>query len=131
MLQRLGGSGATRNGLDTQDTLSFESCSSSMACDMELVRSESSRRCMTRRTAVRKRGVEAVTEGDAEKQEITVTVLWNEAEGVSMNLEGESTSRHDQTSREKKEKIKPKWKEGQIEMRLVKRVRRFKVPKRK
>ena len=36
MLQRLGS--------DAQDTLSFESCSSSMACDVEAVSSESSKR---------------------------------------------------------------------------------------
>ena len=44
MLQRLGGSRAMRHGSDAQDTLSFESCSSSMACDMEEVSSESSRK---------------------------------------------------------------------------------------
>ena len=33
-----------RNGFDTQDTLSSESCSSSMACDTEEVTSESSRK---------------------------------------------------------------------------------------
>ena len=35
MLQRFGGSRAIRNGVGTQDTLSFESCSSSVACDTE------------------------------------------------------------------------------------------------
>ena len=44
MLQRLRESRAMRNGFDTQDTLSFESCSSSMACDMEEVSSESSKK---------------------------------------------------------------------------------------
>ena len=33
-----------RNGFDTQDTFSLESCSSSTACDMEEVSSESSRK---------------------------------------------------------------------------------------
>ena len=40
VLQRLGGSRAIRHGSGAQDTLSFESCSSSMACDMEEVSSE-------------------------------------------------------------------------------------------
>ena len=35
LLQRLGGSRAVRQGSDAQDTLSLESCSSSMACDKE------------------------------------------------------------------------------------------------
>ena len=58
MLQRLGGSREMRIGFGTQDTLSFESCSSSMACDMEEVRSESSRKmCRTRRRPrLRRRG---------------------------------------------------------------------------
>ena len=43
MLQRLGGSRAIRHGSGAQDTLSFESCSSSMACDMEEVSLESSK----------------------------------------------------------------------------------------
>ena len=37
MLQRLGGSRVTRHGSDARDTLSFESCSSSMACDVEVL----------------------------------------------------------------------------------------------
>ena len=49
-----------------------------------------------------------------------------------MNPEGESHHELDvQKSREGKEKIKRKWKERQIDMRLVKRVRRFNVQKRK
>ena len=44
MLQRLGGSRAIRHWSDARDTMSFESCSSSMACDMEEVGSESSRK---------------------------------------------------------------------------------------
>ena len=43
VLQRLGGSRAIRNEVATQDTLTFESCSSSMACEIEMS-SESSRR---------------------------------------------------------------------------------------
>ena len=44
MLQRLGGSRAIRHWTDPRDTMSVESCSSSMACDMEEVCSESSRK---------------------------------------------------------------------------------------
>ena len=44
MLRRLRGSRAIRNGVDTQDTLSFESCWTLMACNMEEVSSESSRK---------------------------------------------------------------------------------------
>ena len=43
VLQRLGGSRAIKNEVATQDTLTFESCSSSMACEIEMS-SESSRR---------------------------------------------------------------------------------------
>ena len=54
----------------------------------------------------------------------------HEAEGVSVNPEGEShtTSTHEPKSREEKENIKRTWTQRQIEMRLVKRARRFKVP---
>ena len=70
MLQRLGASKVTRNGADTQDSFSFESCMSSVACDIEEMSSETSR----------------ITQ---EKETPEVTVLWNEAEGVAVNLEGE------------------------------------------
>ena len=43
MLQRLGGSESDQ-GPDAQDTLLFESCSSSMVCDVEEVSSESSKK---------------------------------------------------------------------------------------
>ena len=55
-LQRLGGLRVMRSGSDTQDTLSFESCSSSMACDVEEVGSDSSRK-MRRRPRLRLRGL--------------------------------------------------------------------------
>ena len=105
MLQRLGGSRAMRNGLDTQDTLSFESCSSSMSCDMEEVSSESSKMMKDVEETTSEASWTAVTkgkgkelwrldpEGEAEKPE--VTVLWNEAEGVSVNPEGKF--HHEQT----------------------------------
>ena len=38
--KKIGRSRVIRNGADTQDTLSFESCMSSVACDMEEVSSE-------------------------------------------------------------------------------------------
>ena len=40
MLHRLGGTRAIKHWNDARDTLSFESCSSFMACDMEEVSSE-------------------------------------------------------------------------------------------
>ena len=97
MLQRMGGSRAVRNGFDIQDTLSFESCSSSRVCDMEEAGSESSRKMRDKEdttswTAVRK-WWRLEPEGEAEKLE--VTVLRNEVDGVSVNPEGES--HHEQT----------------------------------
>ena len=44
ILQRLGGSRAIRHWSDTRDIMSVESCSPSMACDMEEVCSESSKK---------------------------------------------------------------------------------------
>ena len=44
MLHRLGGSRAVKHWSGAQDSRSIESCSSSMACDMEEVGSESSRK---------------------------------------------------------------------------------------
>ena len=44
MLQRLGGSRAIRHWSDARDTISVESCSCSMACDMEEVCLECSRK---------------------------------------------------------------------------------------
>ena len=49
MLQRLGGSRAIRHWNGARDTMSVESCSSSRACDMEEVGSESSRKLKDRR----------------------------------------------------------------------------------
>ena len=78
MLQRLEGSRAMRNGSDTQDTLSFESCSSSLACDMEDMSSESSRKMQDTTseaswtavsTGERKRGVTGRLDPEAWKLE--------------------------------------------------------------
>ena len=63
MLQRFGGSRAIRQGSDAQDTLSFESCSSSMACDMEEVSSESSRKMNDMDEITPEASWTAVTEG--------------------------------------------------------------------
>ena len=109
-----------RNGYDNQDTLSFESCSRKMQ-DKEETTSEASWTAVTK-----KKGKEVwrlELEGEAVKPE--VTVLWNASEGVSVNPEGES--HHEQTRAKSRE---GKVKERQIEMRLMKRLRRFKVPKR-
>ena len=88
------------NGFDTQDTLSFESYSSSMACDMEEVSSESSRKMQDKEETTPEASWAAVTgkkekdgwrlepEGEAETPD--VEVLWNEAEGVPANPDGES-----------------------------------------
>ena len=44
MLQRSGSSTVTKQGMDIQDLLSFESCRSSVTDDMEEVSSESSKK---------------------------------------------------------------------------------------
>ena len=103
-LQRLGASKMIRNGPDTQDTLSFESCMSSVACDMEEVSSESSRKMQDKEetasevswTAIAKKkekdGWRLEPEGETETPEVT---FWDEAEGVAVTPEGESL--HEQT----------------------------------
>ena len=103
MLQRLGGSRAIRNGFDTQDTLSVESCMSSVACDMEELSSESSRKMQDKEETTsevsgtafskRKKGWRLEPEGETETTE--VTVWWDEAEGVAVTPESESL--HEQT----------------------------------
>ena len=45
-LQRLGGSRAIRHWNDARDNMSVESCSPSLACDVEAADSESSREMM-------------------------------------------------------------------------------------
>ena len=125
MLQRLGASRARRNGFDTQDTFSFESCSSSTACDMEeVVSSESSRKMQDKEEATSDASWTAVTKGkgkevwrlepEGEAEKLEVTVLRNEAEGVSVNPEGlkASTSRHEPKSREVKRRSSENGKKG-------------------
>ena len=63
MLQRLTGSRAIRHGSDAEDTLSFESCSSSMACDMEEVSSESSKKMKDMDETTSEASWTAVTKG--------------------------------------------------------------------
>ena len=75
MLQRLGVSRAMKHWNDARDTLSFESCSFSMACDMEEVCSESSKKMKdVDETTSEARGKEKEVrrlepEGEAEKPE--------------------------------------------------------------
>ena len=69
MLQRLGGSRAIKHWTDARDNMSVESCSPSMACDMEEAGSESSRKMHDKEETTseasweRKSGVEAGTGG--------------------------------------------------------------------
>ena len=65
-----------RNGADTQDTLSFESCMSSVACDMEEVSSESSRKMQDKFRGLlvakkEKDGWRLEPEGETETPEVT------------------------------------------------------------
>ena len=63
MLQRLGGSRAIRHWTDPRDTMSVESCSSSMAGDMEEVCSESSRKMKDMEETTSKASWTTVTKG--------------------------------------------------------------------
>ena len=63
MLQRLGGSREIRHWTDARDTMSVESCSSSMACDMEEVCSESSRKMKDMEETTSETSWTAVTKG--------------------------------------------------------------------
>ena len=109
-----------RNGADTLDVISFESCRSSVVGDTGEVSSESSRRMQDNEETSSEASWTTVTkgkekdvwrlelEGESEKSE--VTVLWNEAEGVSENLEGRS--HHEQT----RSKITRRDREDQAKM---------------
>ena len=106
----------------------FESCMSSVACDMEEVSSESLRKMHDKEEITPEASWTAVTKGkgkevwrlepEGETETPEVTVWWNEAEGVSVNLEGESHQGQTQV----------KILEGK-EKRQVKRVRRLKSSK--
>ena len=92
MLQRSGESRVIRTGADIKDTLSFESCRSSVVDDMEEVSSKSSRKTQDKEETTpeaswapvtgrkEKEGWRLEPEGETETPE--VIVLWNEAEGV-------------------------------------------------
>ena len=99
ILHRLRGSRATRHWNDARDIVSVESCSPSMACDMEEVGSESSRKIRDKEETTSEASWTAVTkgkekvwrlepEGEAERPEATAP--WSGVNGVSVNLEGES-----------------------------------------
>ena len=63
MLQRLGGSRAIKHWNDARDIMSFESCSPSMACKMEEVCSESSRKMQDKEETTSEASWTAVTRG--------------------------------------------------------------------
>ena len=104
MLQRLRGSWATKHWNDARHNVSVESCSPSMARDMEDVCWESSRKMQDKEGTTSEASWTAVTkgkekevwrlepEGEAERPEATVP--WKGVDGVSVNPEGES--RHEQ-----------------------------------
>ena len=102
--KELGGSRAIERWNDSRDTVSNESCSAFLACDMEEVCSESSRKMQDKEETTSEASWTAVTkrkekeawrlepEGEAERPEATVPV--NGVEGVLVNPEGEG--RHGQ-----------------------------------
>ena len=111
ILQRFGGSRAIRHWNDARDVVSVESCSLSMACDMEEAGSESSRKMLDKEETTSEASWTAVTKGkgkevwrlepQGESERPEATAPWNGVEGVSVN---------GQKSQGRKEKIKPKWK---------------------
>ena len=64
-----GGSRAIRDGSDAQYTISFESCSSSMACDIERMSSECSKKMKDMDETTSKASWTAVTQGK-EKEKV-------------------------------------------------------------
>ena len=107
MLQRLGGSRATGRRSDAQDIFPFESCSSSIACDMEEVSSEPSKKMKDMDEITSEASWTAVTkekekevwslvpECDAEKP--GAIGLANEVKGISVNPEGGGRHRRART----------------------------------
>ena len=103
-------------GFDAQDIPYFESCSSSMACDMEEMSSESSKKVKDMDEMTSEASWTAVTrgnekdvwspepEGEAEKPE--ATGLGSEVKGVPANPEGESCHRYPQAKNGKEGKRK-------------------------
>ena len=100
--------------------MSVHSCSPSMACDLEEVCSESSRKMQDKEETTSEASWTAVIkgtekevwrlepEGEAERPEATVP--WSGVEGVSVNLEGESRHGQVRAKMARQEKIKQKWK---------------------
>ena len=142
MLQRLGGLRSTGHGSDARDTLSFESCSSSMASDMEQVSAESSKRMKDMDETTSEAAWTALTngkekevcslepEGEAEKSE--AMGLGSEVKGISVNPEGESSHRHGRAKRARKEKEhQTRMEKGYMGRHLGTRVRRFRVRREK
>ena len=108
----------------------FESCSSSMACDMEEVSLESSMKMKDMDETTSEASWTAVTKGEEKESEAEkpeATVPWNGVEGVSVNPEGES--RHGQVradmarkDRESQTQMEEKVEEVQSPKRKVIRV---------
>ena len=63
-MQRSGGSRATRHWTDARDTMSVESCSSSMTCDMEEVCSDSLRKMRDMEETTSEASWTTVTKGE-------------------------------------------------------------------
>ena len=126
MLQRLGGSKAIRNGSHVRDTLSFKWCSSSMACDMEEVRSESSKKMKVMDETTSEASWTAVTKGkenevwslepEGEAETPDAIGLGSEVKGVSVkaatDMYGRRWQGRNQTRMEKKVNEKALWDEG-------------------
>ena len=118
MLQRLGGSRAIKHWNGAQDNMSVEPRSPSMACDMEEGCSKLSRKMQDQEETASGASWTAVTKGkevwrlepEGEAENPQVTVLGNEAEGVSMNREGES--RHEQIRAKTSSKERGNGKKG-------------------
>ena len=98
MLQRLGGPRAIKHWNDARGNLSVELCAPSMACDREEVGSDSSRKMQDKEETTSKWRLEL--EGEAERLEATVP--WNEAEGFSVNPEGEGRQVRAQITRKER-----------------------------
>ena len=73
--------------------MSVASCSSSMACDMEEVCSESSKKMKDMEETTSEASLTTVTKGK-EKEVWGAIGLGNEVKGVSVNLADESHHRH-------------------------------------
>ena len=138
MLQRLGVSRAIKHWNDAGNTMSVASCSSSMACDREEVCSgffeenagqggDTSEASWTAVTKGKEKCGGFEPEGEAESPEATVP--WNEAEGVSMNLEGEG--RHEQVRTKNHKEGKRKSSKDGRKGRWKGTWRRFRARKRK